>query len=171
MSRYILEDDYGMEIAKFETKAGAYDYANNNGYADEPFSLKDTETGVVSVSLVLPADDIKRIKKAAELLGLTDEEFIIKSLNDFLQRKKTDVQVKPQYGQVWKYKDSSDLYIIGEFEMSSCTYPVLITLKNGHVGPIWETMEAMTEDMEFIADSVHECYRVLDDLCEDFDDD
>lgn len=156
MSKYTLTDDYGHHIADFNTRAGAYDYINNNGYADQPYSLKDNETGMVTVSLVLPEEEKKRISKAAELIGLTEEEFITKCLNDFLAEEETEKQVEPKTGQIWKYKGSENLYIIGTYDIASCAYYTCIDLQDGSAGPIWENTKQMVEAMEFVTESIHD---------------
>ena len=55
-------------------------------------------------------------------------------------------------GTIWKYRwdDDGTLYLVGTLEIAAIYYYVLIDTSKGRIGPVWEKIEEMLEDMEFV---------------------
>lgn len=152
MSKYLLKNEFGKELGKFRSLESAHEFAEDNNLSDEPYEIHDLETGVVTMSLIFPIDELQSIKAAAKLEGLTIEAFINKALASFLEEEKAALErSKVEAGQIWKYKDSETLYMVTTLDIASCLYTCTVNLTNGFIGPIWEDEKAMVKDMEFVA--------------------
>lgn len=64
---------------------------------------------------------------------------------------------KPRPGQIYKYPDSDDLYLVALVDISSCVYSVLVNITTGYVnGPSVMRDKYLVLDMIKAADNINE---------------
>lgn len=59
-----------------------------------------------------------------------------------------------ELGEIYKYQDSRDLYVVSVLYISGCGMYTLVNLKTGDIGPVWDDRQEMVADLEFVANSI-----------------
>ena len=144
----------------FPTEEAAHEYADNNKKRiQDDYYIVNTDTQEAVIPLYFSSDEYAKLLQAAEIKGLDVQEFITLVMEEFLMNKKAGTP-KPAVKQIWKFKDDpSALYIVSTMSISHCRYYTLVGINSGDVGPLWNNLEEITEDMEFVANDINEIIK------------
>ena len=98
-------------MGSFPTLGEAQEYVESH---EELFKnghyYKDIKTGKIIIDLWLSVEELNLVKAASKELGVSENEFINKTLEDFIEKEK---KMEASLGQVSKFPGESDLYVIG----------------------------------------------------------